>query len=189
MTAPSAPSVPSPYRVTRLTADDLVAAVDSLADMLVDTVAHGASLGFLADLDHAEARRWWLTHADDIAGGRAWVWAAFGADERVVGTVQVRPSDKPNGRHRGEVVKMMVRKDTRGTGLGRRLLTTAEEGAEAEGLTLLVLDTETDSDAEHLYRNCGWLHCGSIPDFATDPRGTLRATTLYAKRLGAPAGE
>ncbi|MDV9188111.1 hypothetical protein R6L23_07765 [Streptomyces sp. SR27] len=54
----------------------------------------------------------------------------------------------------------------------------------ATGLTLLVLDTQTDSPAERLYRGAGWTAAGTIPDFAADPSGVLRPTTLYYKRLG-----
>lgn len=78
------------------------------------------------------------------------------------------------------------RTDARGQGLGRRLPATAEEAAAAAGVTLLHLDTETDSPAEHLYRTGGWTRAGVIPDCAADPSGVLRPTTLYHKHL-APA--
>lgn len=81
----------------------------------------------------------------------------------------------------------MVHRDVRGRGLGRRLLGAAEEAAAASGITLLHLDTETDSPAERLYGSAGWTRAGVIPDYAADPAGVLRPTTLYYKRLGAAA--
>ncbi len=78
----------------------------------------------------------------------------------------------------------MVHREARGRGLGRRLLTAAEDGAVAAGLTLLHLDTETDSPAERLYRDAGWTRAGMIPAYAANPEGLLRPTTLYFKRLG-----
>ena len=49
--------------------------------------------------------------------------------------------------------------------------------------TLLVLDTNEGSDAERLYARLGWQRVGSIPDFSIQPRGGLRATVVYYKRL------
>jgi ribosomal protein S18 acetylase RimI-like enzyme len=95
--------------------------------------------------------------------------------------------DKPNSRHRAELVKLMVSREARGRGVGRGLLATAEEAAAAAGLTLLHLDTETGSPAEHLYRSAGWTRAGTIPDYAADPGGELRPTTLYFKRVGVPS--
>ncbi len=54
------------------------------------------------------------------------MWAARTTDGRVIGTVSLAFSDKPNSRHRAELVKLMVHRDGRGrVGLGRTLLTTA----------------------------------------------------------------
>ncbi|QNP69052.1 GNAT family N-acetyltransferase [Streptomyces roseirectus] len=157
-------------------------ALDGLADLLVEVVDAGASVGFLAPLDHADALAWWKERAADP---RLTVWVAH-EGPRVVGTVSLAFPDKPNSRHRAELVKLMVARDARGRGLGRRLLDAAEEAAVADGVTLLHLDTETDSPAERLYQGAGWTRAGVIPDYAADPGGTLRPTTLYYKRIGPP---
>ena len=172
--------------VTRVTADQLTACAAGLAELLTDTAHDGASVGFLAPLDRAEALTWWRGRADAVAAGTLAVWVAR-ADGRVTGTVSLALPDKPNSRHRAELVKLMVHRDARGRGLGRTLLTTAEEAAAASGITLLHLDTETDSPAEHLYRTAGWTRAGTIPDYAASPAGVLRPTTLYFKRVGAAA--
>ena len=171
-------------RVTRLEVAQLLAAVDELADLLTDTVDDGASIGFLAPLGRAAAVDWWRERANSVAAGQLAVWAAS-IGERVVGTVSLAFQDKPNSRHRAELVKLMVHRDARGEGLGRRLLTIAEDAASAADITLLHLDTETDSPAEHLYRSTGWTRAGVIPDYAASPDGVLRPTTLYYKRVGA----
>lgn len=168
----------------RLDADRLLDRAEELADLLVDTVHGGASVGFLAPLDRAEAVAWWKERATGVAAGQLAVWAAHDGD-RVVATVSLAFPDKPNSRHRAELVKLMVHRDARGEGLGRRLLGTAERAAAAAGVTLLHLDTETDSPAEHLYRAAGWTRAGTIPDYAADPHGVLRPTTLYYKRIAA----
>ncbi|MER5195842.1 N-acetyltransferase family protein [Streptomyces sp. NPDC002755] len=168
--------------VTRLDAPRLRARTAELADLLIDAVHDGASLGFLAPLDRAAAEAWWEERAEGVAAGRLAVWTAQDGDS-VVGTVGLAFPDKPNSRHRAELVKLIVHRDARGKGLGRTLLTAAEESAVAAGVTLLHLDTETDSPAEHLYRTAGWTRAGVIPDYAASPAGLLRPTTLYYKQV------
>ncbi|MFF9813212.1 GNAT family N-acetyltransferase [Streptomyces sp. NPDC014006] len=168
----------------RLDAPHLLAASAELADLLVDTVAGGASIGFLGPLEPAEAVAWWRERAQAVAAGRLTVWVAYDAG-RPAGTVSLALPDKPNSRHRAEIVKLMVHPGARGRGLGRALLATAEEAAVAAGITLLHLDTETGSPAESLYRSAGWTRAGTIPDYAASPDGVLRPTTLYYKQVGA----
>ncbi|MFJ8630105.1 GNAT family N-acetyltransferase [Streptomyces sp. NPDC093568] len=169
--------------VTRLYEAQLLDRVDDLADLLVDTVADGASVGFLAPLDRTAALAWWTERAAALGVGRLAVWAAH-MDGRTVGTVALAFADKPNSGHRAELVKLMVHRQARGQGLGRRLLRTAEEAAVGAGVTLLHLDTETGSRAERLYDAAGWTRAGVIPDYAASPAGELRPTTIYFKRMG-----
>ncbi|MGW7074595.1 N-acetyltransferase family protein [Streptomyces sp. NPDC054866] len=168
---------------TRLSTEQLIAAADDLAALLADVVDGGSSLGFLAPLDRATAADWWRGLAPAVADGRLAVWAARDA-EQVIGTVSVGFVDKPNGRHRAEILKLMVHSSARGRGLARTLLTAAEQAAADAGVTLLILDTETGSPAESLYRSGGWTAAGVIPDYATDPAGALHPTTLFFKKVG-----
>ncbi|MFJ5535315.1 GNAT family N-acetyltransferase [Streptomyces sp. NPDC093261] len=170
--------------IVRLDGSALLARAEELAVLLTDTVDGGASVGFLAPLDRAEALAWWKERAAAVDEGGLAVWAATG--ERVAGTVSLAFPDKPNSRHRAELVKLMVHREARGRGLGRALLATAERAAAEAGITLLHLDTETGSPAESLYRTAGWTRAGVIPDYAATPAGALRPTTLFYKRLGVP---
>nr|WP_240981630.1 MULTISPECIES: GNAT family N-acetyltransferase [unclassified Streptomyces] len=165
-------------RVELLAPDAVRAHADGLGALLVDAVDGGASVGFPAPLEHAEAAAWWAR-----AAGTRDVWAAFGPDGAVTGAVTLLRTDTANGRHRGEIARLLVHRSARGRGLGRRLLAAAEAHAAATGLTLLVLDTQTDSPAERLYRGAGWTPAGTIPEYAADPAGVLRPTTLYYKVL------
>lgn len=168
--------------IARLSADELLAASDQLADLLVDVVDGGASLGFLAPLAPADAAAWWESLAPAVDDGQLRLWAA-NEGGRVVGTVSLKPELKANGRHRAEVTKLMVHRDARGRGVARRLLAEVESAAAAAGLSLLVLDTQTDSPAERLYRAAGWTRAGIVPDYASDPAGVLHPTTIYFKAL------
>ncbi|MGA5195437.1 GNAT family N-acetyltransferase [Streptomyces exfoliatus] len=171
--------------IERLTPDAVRAhAGAGLAALLVDAVDGGASVGFLAPLEAYEGAAWWSDVAEEAAAGVRDVWAAHAPDGGLAGVVTLARTGTANGRHRGEIARLLVHRSARGRGLGRRLLATAEAHAAATGLTLLVLDTQTDSPAERLYRAAGWTAAGTIPDFAADPAGTLRPTTLYYKRLG-----
>ncbi|WP_229686897.1 GNAT family N-acetyltransferase [Longimycelium tulufanense] len=101
-----------------------------------------------------------------------------------MGIVQLDLETKPNGRHRGEIAKLMVHRRARGQGLGKALLAHAEREAAALGVSLLVLDTQSGSGAEQLYRAAGWNRVGVIPDYAADPVGELHPTTIFYRSLG-----
>ncbi|MFE7654047.1 GNAT family N-acetyltransferase [Streptomyces bottropensis] len=182
---PEAPSKSASGAViSRLTGRQPPSLVEGLADLLVDTVRGGASVGFLASLDRAAAVAWWRERVEAVRSGGQAVWVARDG-ARVLGTVGLVFPDRPNSRHRAELVKLMVHRDGRGRGLGRALLAAAERAAAEAGVTLLHLDTETGSPAERLYDGTGWTRIGQIPDYAADPHGTLRPTSVYYKRVGA----
>jgi ribosomal protein S18 acetylase RimI-like enzyme len=173
--------------ILRLTAGDFAAHVPALADLLVDAVASGASVGFLAGLDRAAAAGWWQGRAAAVADGSLAVWIATGPGG-VTGTISLAYPDKPNARHRAEVIKLAVHRRARGRGLGRDLLATAEAAAAAAGITLLLLDTETASAAEKLYESAGWQRYGIVEQYAADPSGVLRDCSFLAKRLARAGG-
>ena len=168
--------------IARLSADDLRDHLEGLAALLADVVADGSSLGFLMPFDHEAAAAWWRTRQAAMADGSLVVWVATGPGG-VTGTVSLALESKPNGRHRAEIVKLMVRRDARGRGLARALLATAEDAAVRTGASLLLLDTATGSTADHLYRATGWTRYGIIPGYAADPAGTLEDCSFYYKRV------
>jgi GNAT superfamily N-acetyltransferase len=169
--------------VSRLDGERFVAAIPQLALVLVDAVEGGASVGFVHPFAPADAERWWRTVTDGVARGSTLLWVA--TDEQgVVGTVQVKLTVAyTNGRHRAEIAKLLVHRRARGRGIGRALLAVAERGAAAAGVSMLMLDTQTDSPAEFLYASAGWTRFGVMPDHATDPAGVLAPTTFFYKRL------
>ncbi|MFI7601646.1 GNAT family N-acetyltransferase [Actinoplanes sp. NPDC049681] len=173
--------------IERLTPETFAAALPGLADLLVDAVRDGASVGFLAGFDHEQATAWWRERAGAVADGSLAVWTAAGRGG-LAGTVSLAYADKPNARHRAEVVKLAVHRDHRGRGLGRRLLAAAEQAAAVSGITLLLLDTETGSAADHLYRSAGWQQYGLVPGYAAGPAGELRACSFYYKPVSLVPG-
>lgn len=164
------------------------AQVDGLADVLVDAIDGGAGVSFLYPLAPERARAFWRGVADDVAAGARALLVA--EDESgVVGTVQLVLAQPENQPHRADLSKMLVHRRARRRGLGAALLEAAEQTARECGKTLLVLDTNTGSDAERLYARMGWTRVGEIPDFSVQPRGGLRATTVFYKKLSESAGE
>ncbi len=130
------------------------------------------------------AAAWWRAQGRGVADGSLLIWVAEAADG-ITGTVSLVLEAKPNSRHRAALIKLMVHRRARGRGLARQLLTSAEQAALASGRTLLILDTETDSAADRLYRSTGWTCFGIVPEYAADPEGTLRDCSFFYKQLSA----
>jgi ribosomal protein S18 acetylase RimI-like enzyme len=171
--------------IERLTAATFEAHLPALATLLVDAVAGGASVGFLAGFDLPAATAWWRARAEAVRDGSLAVWVAR-TNGVVAGTISLAYAGKPNQRHRADVLKLAVLRSARGRGLARRLLAEAERTAAATGVTLLMLDTETASAAEALYRRAGWHRYGIVPAMAADPSGTLRDCSFFYKTLTTP---
>jgi ribosomal protein S18 acetylase RimI-like enzyme len=157
--------------------------VAALADLLIETVAHGGSVSFMHPLAIDAAQEFWngsLTAAD--RGDRI-VLGAY-AGQELVGTVTILLACPPNQPHRAEIAKMMTRVRYRNQGIARLLMLEAERLAIAYGKTLLNLDTAEDDGAAGLYEKLGFHKAGIIPDFALKPHGGLTGTIIYWKRIG-----
>lgn len=154
----------------------------ALAEILAECVAGGASIGFMDGVTRADCAAWWDGVLADLRAGRVALFGAFVGGE-LAGSVQLGFSAMPNGRFRGEVRKLIVRRSARGRGAATALMGALEADARARGLRTLVLDTGTGSDAERLYRRLGWTVCGPIPDYALWPDGSPCETTVFWKAL------
>ena len=170
------------FRIYRAAAEPAVA--EGLADVLLDCVEGGASVGFMHPLPRAKALAFWESALASAARGERIVLVAEDMESRtIVGTVQVVLAMPDNQPHRADVAKMQVHRRARRQGLGAALMRAAEATARAAGKTLLVLDTVTGSDAERLYTRLGWQRCGEIPGYALWPRGGLCSTTVFYRVL------
>jgi GNAT superfamily N-acetyltransferase len=152
--------------------------LDELADVLFDCVDGGASVGYMAPFTRDDARAAMAGFAD----GRRVVLAAFDGDA-LVGTAQLVPAAMPNQPHRGDVAKVLVHRSARGKGVATKLMERIEAEAAARGITLLVLDTVTDSSAYRLYSRLGWQRVGPVPNYALMPDGAPCETTFFYKEL------
>ena len=170
------------FRIRHASPDPAVA--NALADVLLDCVEGGASVGFMHPLPHAKALAFWQNALDSAARGERIVLVAEEeGSHAILGTVQVLLAMPDNQPHRADVAKMQVHRRARRRGLGAALMRAAEAAARDAGRTLLVLDTVTGSDGERLYARLGWQRCGVIPGYALWPRGGLCSTTVFYREL------
>jgi ribosomal protein S18 acetylase RimI-like enzyme len=173
----------SDIRVRR--ADDDAATLRGLTEVLVDCVAGGASVGFMAPFGTDRAEEFWRSALDSARRGERIVLVADDtATGRVVGTVQVILDVPENQPHRGEIAKMLVHRQARRRGVGEMLMRAAEAAAGGAGKTLLVLDTASDT-AERLYERLGWQRVGVVPGYALWPSGGPVDTVIFYKVLAA----
>jgi len=156
----------------------------ALADVLIDCVAGGASVGFLAPLSRARAVAFWEGVLASVARGERLLLVAETDEGRVDGTVSVSFAAMENQPQRGELNKLLVHRRARRAGLAQALVTAAESAARAAGRRLLILDAVTGGDAERLYARLGWQRVGAIPDYALFPDGRPCSTTYFYKQIG-----
>lgn len=181
------PDPDSAFTIRSLNAAEAQASAGELADILLDCVADGASVSFMADLTRAQAVRFWSRVAEGVADGQRILLVAESAG-RLVGTVQVVAAGTPNQPHRSDLAKMLVHREGRRRGIGAALLHAAEAASLAAGWWLMVLDTAEDSAGERLYARGGWRKVGVIPDYALWPDGRLCATVYFYKDLRTSLG-
>lgn len=157
--------------------------IAALSEMLVEAVAHGAGVSFMHPLEPERAETYWHAAFEDAREGGRIILGGF-EDGEMVGTITVHFATAENQPHRAEIWKMIVSERDRRRGVGSALLEAAEEVARANGKSLLVLETVTQSAASKLYERNGWVKVGEVPDFALLPDGTPWPATFFYKKLG-----
>ena len=158
------------------------AAIEALADVLIDCVEGGASVSFMQPLTRERAVSFWRRVAQGVAAGERALLVAKD-DRGLCGCVQLTFDLPENQPHRADVSKMLVHRRTRRQGLGAALMRAVETTARECSKTLLVLDAVTGGDASRLYERLGWVRVGDIPGYALFPQGGLCSTTVYYRDL------
>ena len=153
-----------------------------LRALLLDAVAHGASVGFVMPLGEAQADAYWSEVANAVGAGSRIVLVGW-REHVLTGTVQLDLCMKPNGSNRAEVQKLLVHSGARRGGVATALMQALEMQALALRRGLLFLDTEAGSDAEALYQRLGYTRVGELPEYCATPGGAWRATAIYYKTL------
>jgi acetyltransferase len=104
-------------------------------------------------------------------------------DGELVAMAQLVRSSADNAHHRGEVQRVAVAADVRGSGVGRTLMEAVEKEARTRGLTLLWLTTHADTDACAFYEAIGYTPLGVMPNYSRRPDGTLSPGAFYFREL------
>ena len=169
--------------VRRVGANEAVACVDALADVLIDCVEGGASVGYMLPLSREKALGFWRGVAEGVARNERALLIAENRVGEILGTVQLIVAQPDNQQHRADVGKMLVCRKARRQGIGQRLMAAVEDVARDEGKSVLVLDTVTGGAAEGLYEKAGWQRVGVVPKYALMPDGEFCATTVYYRHL------
>ncbi len=163
-----------------LETNELPAALAPLSSILISCVRSGASVEFLSSVTTDEADAYWAAAFERVATGQQ-VLLAASSQGTIVGTVSLVHVRQQNQQHRAEISKLLVDPQARKQGIADQLMEAVENAAWSRGLTILVLDTVTGSDASRVYERRGWTRAGDIPDYALDPYGRMCSTSYYWK--------
>src|SRR3712207_9411536 len=120
----------------RLDATAMEGARGQLCELLIDSVRHGASVGFLDPLSLEDADAYWRGIQDAVRAGRCVLLMTDDGS----GTVQLDVGTLPNQPHRATVSKLLVHSSARRRGIGTALMRELEREAHAMGRWLLTLD-------------------------------------------------
>lgn len=172
----------NPAQLRRVIGESFPHYRQGLIELLLDAVVHGASVGFLANIDSAQAGAYFDTVHQAVDQGSLLLWVVV-RDEQVLASVQLALCQTPNGMNRAEVQKLLVLSSARRRGLGQQLMQAVEQTARQQQRGLLYLDTEASSDAEAFYRSLHYTRVGELPDYCATPDGEYRPTAIYFKTL------
>jgi GNAT superfamily N-acetyltransferase len=165
-------------QLRRLSAAEIESNSQILAGLLIDSVDAGASMGFHPPLSMDKAQSFFTEVGKSVGKGHALLLGAF-LDGRLIGSVQLKMESRENGSHRAEVAKLLVHSSARGRGIAVGLMNRLVELAIENKKSLLMLDTETGSAAEFLYRKLGWQELGVISGHTLEKDGSPSSTTFF----------
>ena len=132
------------HHITELESADIAEHVNDLCRVLIDSVAAGAAISFMAPLATVEAKHFWVHDVKSaVQGGSRRLFGAF-VDQRLVGTVRLILGMPPNQPHRAETSKMIVHPGGRRRGLGTALMN--------EALTVAKQSRKNVRDARYAHR-------------------------------------
>ncbi|KAJ4011706.1 hypothetical protein NW752_008714 [Fusarium irregulare] len=163
-----------------------------LAAIHASCITHDRTIAeFLPPLSHEKLLAWWKERIAEVADGKRLIFILLDETEpghrpkgsEVKGVVMLSMSSSETGPFRGVVEKLLVHKGFRNRGGARTLMSALETEATKRGRTILLLDTETGSPAEEMYKKLGYNELGKIPEYGLSPNGELKGGTFFWKNL------
>jgi acetyltransferase len=156
--------------------------IGQLADLLMDAVEAGASIGFMPPLSMEQALAYWRNVIAEMRTGQRLLLVSIEGG-LIQGSVQIHLEPRPNGNHRAEVAKLFVHRRARRRGLAKALMLEVESTARTLGRTLLLMDTRKGGEAEKMCQSLGYVKCGEIPKYARSADGNLDPSVFYYCQL------
>ena len=148
---------------------DYLPLVPTLADLLVETVDEGASLGFLPPVNRDDACAYWASLHPQLESGSRVIVGAF-RDDRIVASGQLALPPWPNAKHRAELQKLFVARSVRGQGVGQSIVAAIHCWARGHGRSLVLLNARRDV-ADRFYKPLGYQEIGVIPGYSSGSDG------------------
>jgi acetyltransferase len=158
VTAADDPVVSKPQHVAEPAPDADV----ELGTLWLAVTRAGGAVGFRPDSPESEIRAAAVDVIDQVRAGRQQMFNVRSSDV-LGGAVFLRPGVGAVVAHRAEVLRLMVRPDLRGRGLGRELLAAAVDHAAGLGLEQLFLSARGGTTLPSFYSKLGWTQVGVFP--------------------------
>ncbi|KPM36434.1 hypothetical protein AK830_g10135 [Neonectria ditissima] len=145
-----------------------------LAAIHASCITHDRTIAtFLPPLSHEKLLAWWKERIAEVNDGKRLIFILLNESEpgsrakgaEVMGVVMLSMPYSETGPFRGFVEKLLVLKSFRGRGGARTLLAVLEAEAVKRGRFMLLLDTETGSAAEEVFKKVGYVELGQIPKY------------------------
>jgi GNAT superfamily N-acetyltransferase len=179
----------SGIRIREISGRQAMALISPLADILIDCVAGGASVSFLAPLARDKAENFWRHVATSVGRDERVLLIAEDSDDTLIGTAQLVLDLPENQPHRAEVAKVLVPRSARRRGVGAALMRAIEDAARDHGRSLLALDTTSGREGDRLYERLGWTRFGIMPGHALTPDGSPSDTAYFYKKIAQGAAQ
>jgi acetyltransferase len=154
----------------------------ALATLHEDAFRAGMALGMLESIGHARLER---SYCELVAAldERERVLLVAEQDGQILGMAQLARSGAMNATHRAEVQRVAIVGSARGKGIGRQLMSAAEDAARRSGISLLWLTTHDGTAACAFYEALGYTRLGVMPSYSRRPDGTLAPAAFFFKEL------
>lgn len=141
------------------------ATLGAVADLLVDAAARGEAVGLSPTITRQQYDDYLERLMRDADRGDAGLVAARSADGTVVGTAQWTRSTYSTRKVLGEVDRVVVTPELRGTGVGKALIDAIVADARAAGVEVLMLEVRGNNHgALALYERNGFRYAGTLPN-------------------------
>ncbi|MEU7817989.1 GNAT family N-acetyltransferase [Pseudonocardia sp. NPDC049154] len=143
----------------------------------------GGAVGFPPDAPETDVRALAEATVAEVRAGTLHLLALHQGGDELVGTVFLQPGRGPVVAHRATVIRLMVRPDLQGRGLGGRLLDAAVTRAAELGLAQLILSARGGTGLPAWYAARGWTEVGRVPGALRLGPGDVRDEHWFQREI------